>query len=47
MAKLATIWAFVANKYGAIVAGVVILVILGIAYYLGYTPSQVLNWIGQ
>lgn len=47
MKALLSIWGFVANRYGAIVAGVVILAILGIAYYLGYTPSQVISWIGQ
>lgn len=47
MERLLAIWNAVNNKYGAWAAGVAILAILGAAYYLGYTPSQVIGWIGK
>lgn len=47
MQSLINLWNAVNNKYGAWAAGVVILAILGAAYYLGYTPSQVIGWIGK
>lgn len=46
MEQLKALWGLVNNKYGAWVALVVVLAIVGVAWYLGVTPAQVFTWLG-
>ena len=45
--SLIRIWELVNNKYGAIVAGIVVVVIVGFAWWFGYTPYQVAGWLAK
>lgn len=47
MSGLLAVWNLVNNRYGAVVAGLVVLGIVGFAWYFGYSPSQVLGWLGK
>lgn len=47
MSTLKTFWAIVDGKYGAMLAGIVVVAVVGIAWYLGYTPGQVIDWLGR
>ena len=43
--SLLTLWNLINNKYGAYVAGAIVLVIVVFAWYFGYTPSQVVGFL--
>jgi hypothetical protein len=47
MEQLKSIWSMVNNRYGAWVALAIVLAVLGIAWWLGVTPSVVMTWIGS
>lgn len=40
-------WRMIRGQYGVALAGIVIVAILVIAFYLGVNPSAVVDWMGR